>query len=192
MKPLLFTKLREVKSPNRANSGDAGIDFYIPKINFHDLMAVGQTENKMGINLKLYEAGKLILVKNEVGNDEYTKIGIKPGARILIPSGIRVLIDPKDSMLMAANKSGVATQTGLVYTAEIVDSPYTGEVHIGILNTTDEVVVIDLIVNCKIMQFIHVPVILSTPVEITTEQYEGLAKDWGTRGSAGFGSSDNK
>lgn len=33
---------------------------------------------------------------------------------------------------MAANKSGVATKDGLTFTAEIVDSPYTGEMHIGI------------------------------------------------------------
>ena len=30
---------------------------------------------------------------------------------------------------MAANKSGISTKQGLIYTAEIVDSPYTGEIH---------------------------------------------------------------
>lgn len=40
-------------------------------------------------------------------------VEISPGGRVLIPSGIKVLINPKESMLMAANKSGVATKDGL-------------------------------------------------------------------------------
>lgn len=191
MKPLLFTKLREVKSPNRANSGDAGIDFYIPQLSDHDILTVGEKdpEDLSGINRKMFGLG---LIKLKGVGTPHICLKLMPNARVLIPSGIRVLIDPKDSMLMAANKSGVATKEGLVYTAEIVDSQYIGEMHIGILNSSPEEVYIPLKENKKIMQFVHVPVILSTPVEITSEQYEELAKDWGTRGSAGFGSTDNK
>lgn len=188
MKPLLFTKLREVKSPNRANSGDAGIDFYIPNLIEDDILDVGKKDGNPGINQVMYDADKISFRLT----DRKLELILAPHARVLIPSGIRVLIDPKDSMLMAANKSGVATSQGLIYTAEIVDSPYVGEVHIGIYNTNPEQTVIPLQVNKKIMQFIHVPVILSTPVEITPKQYYELEKDWGTRGSAGFGSTDNK
>lgn len=190
MEKLLFTKVREVKSPNRANSGDAGIDFYIPYLTVEEILQVGESGNsKKGINRFMYDRGQLSFISNP-----YTPMSaiLKPGARLLIPSGVRVLIDPKESMLMAANKSGVATQTGLIYTAQVVDSPYIGEVHIGILNTSNEEVQVSLTNKTKIMQFIHVPVILSTPVEITNDQYESLAKDWGTRGSNGFGSTDNK
>ena len=42
------------------------------------------------------------------------------------------------------------------------------------------------------MQFIHVPIILSNPVEITNEEYDEKAKSWGPRGDKGFGAHDNK
>ena len=44
----------------------------------------------------------------------------------------------------------------------------------------------------EIMQFIHVPILLSNPIEIPNEEYEEKAKDWGTRGDKGFGAHDNK
>lgn len=183
MKPLLFTKVRTVKSPNRANNGDAGIDFYVPQLNREDIELIG-------INKTMLNGGYL-----EFSNEKDTsdiEVIMKPGSRLLIPSGIRALIEPMNSMLMVANKSGVSTQLGLIYTAEIVDSPYVGEIHIGILNPGPKPVSIPLKTNMKIIQLIHVPIILSTPVEVTYDQYITLAENWGTRGTKGFGSSDNK
>lgn len=135
--------------------------------------------------------GKGYIKLNGLGTDD-VHVVIKPGGRLLIPSGIKVLINPKESMLMAANKSGIATKEGLSFTAEIVDSPYTGEMHIGIQNASNEPVYIPLWEDKKIMQFVHVPIILSTPKEITNEEYEEKAKNWGTRGDKGFGAHDNK
>ena len=188
---LEFTKIREVKSPNRANEGDAGLDFYIPKLSQKEILRVGEKDlrDMVGINRKMYSKGYIKF--NGMGTDDLYVI-IKPYGRLLIPSGIKVLINPKESMLMAANKSGVATKDGLTFTAEIVDSPYTGEMHIGIQNNSPEEVWIPLQQDKKIMQFIHVPIILSNPVEITNEEYEEKAKDWGTRGDKGFGAHDNK
>lgn len=179
---LLYTKVRDVKSPNRANEGDAGLDFYVPILTDQDIRAVSQ-------NLEQMHQGNL---RFKYLDNEELCISLSPGGRVLIPSGIRVLIEPKDSMLMAANKSGVATKTGLLYTAEIVDSPYTGEMHIGIFNSSSQKQTISLTEGKKIMQFIHVPIILSTPIEIPNDLYEAKAKDWGSRGINGFGSSDNK
>lgn len=186
MEKLMFTKVREVKSPNRANSGDAGIDFYVPQLNIRAIESI--EVNRVMLEKEYLE---FIPRKGEEGISDL-KVIMKPGSRLLIPSGIRVLIDPMESMLMVANKSGVSTKLGLIYTAEIIDSPYTGEVHIGILNPGPEPVSIPLKTNMKIIQLIHVPIILSTPVEVTYEQYITLAENWGTRGSNGFGSSDNK
>lgn len=143
----------------------------------------------VGINRKMYSKGYIKF--NGMGTDDLYVI-IKPHGRLLIPSGIKVLINPKESMLMAANKSGVATKDGLTFTAEIVDSPYTGEMHIGIQNNSPEEVWIPLQQDKKIMQFIHVPILLSNPIEIPNEEYEEKAKDWGTRGDKGFGAHDNK
>lgn len=191
MVQLEFTKIREVKSPNRANDGDAGLDFYIPKLTVEDILKVGEKHERdfTGINRKMYGRGNL---KFKVIETDGLCVVVNPGGRILIPSGIKVLINPKESMLMAANKSGVATKDGLTFTAEIVDSPYTGEMHIGIQNASNEPVYIPLWEDKKIMQFVHVPIILSTPKEITNEEYEEKAKNWGTRGDKGFGAHDNK
>lgn len=181
MVQLEFTKVREVKSPSRANAGDAGLDFHIPHLTAEDILNVS-------INQNMWEYMRIQIISDQ--NKIWAEL--QPHARILIPSGIRVLINPRESMLMAANKSGVSTKEGLIYTAEIVDSPYTGEMHIGILNTNPYVVRIPLDSDKKLMQFIHVPIILSTPVEITLGEYEEKAKDWGTRGDKGFGAHDNK
>jgi dUTPase len=191
MVQLEFTKIRDVKSPNRANEGDAGLDFYIPKLTIDDILKVGEKHEKdfTGINRKMFGCGN---IKFKGIDTNGLCIALNPGGRILIPSGIKVLINPRESMLMAANKSGVATKDGLTFTAEIVDSPYTGEMHIGIQNASTEPVYIPLREDKKIMQFIHVPIILSTPVEITNEEYEEKAKNWGTRGDKGFGAHDNK
>lgn len=191
MVQLEFTKIREVKSPNRANDGDAGLDFYIPKLTTDDLLKVGEKHDKdfTGINRKMLGLGNIKF--KDIDNPGLC-VEISPGGRVLIPSGIKVLINPKESMLMAANKSGVATKDGLTFTAEIVDSPYTGELHIGIQNASTEPVYVPLREDKKIMQFVHVPIILSTPTEITNEEYEEKAKNWGTRGDKGFGAHDNK
>lgn len=178
MNRILFCKVREVKTPSRANEGDAGLDFYIPtNLSVEDL-------KKCNPNLNL----RNISFSSKAGYIE--TMTIYPQERLLIPSGIRVLITPKESMLMAANKSGISTKYGLIFSAEIVDSPYVGEVHIGIIKTGNKPVTLTR--NQKVVQFIHVPIFNTTPEEIDLGTYEDLAKDWGTRGSQGFGSKDNE
>lgn len=169
-----FTKIREVKSPTRHNDGDAGLDFYIPEdLTVGDLLKVNPYQTFFNVNLD---------------NGKITEIHIKPFSRILIPSGIRVLLEPKDSMLMVANKSGRSTKLGLVFTAQICDSPYTGEYHLGVYNTTDGVVTIKA--GESLVQMIHTPIYLTQPEEIDNHTYEVESENWGTRGSKGFGSGD--
>lgn len=171
---LRFARVRDVKTPSRSNEGDAGLDFYMP----WDLKREDISWNGM-ININPNIEGETVCL-----------IEMAPHARVLIPSGIKVLLEPKSSMLTAANKSGLATKKGLIFTAQVVDSPYTGEVHIGIFNTSDHYVQIQR--GEKLTQFIHVPIYLTTPEEISLTEYEGLAETWGTRGIKGFGSSDNQ
>lgn len=172
-----FIKVRNVKSPSRGNAGDAGLDFYVPT------------------DLYPYE----IHCKNEFDSNGYildipltklfiSHISLKPGHRILIPSGIKGLLEPSSSMLMAANKSGIATKKGLIFTAEIVDSPYVGEIHIGVYNTSQEVQVIEA--GQKLVQFIHVPIYITEPEEIQQDEFYTESQMWGTRGEGGFGSTD--
>lgn len=185
MEPTLrFTKVRNVKSPNRAHHTDAGIDFYVPYLTYDDIFNIQ-------VNKSAFNRHELIIKEN---NHE---IWMMPQSRILIPSGIKVLIQPENSMLMAANKSGIATKEGLLYTAEIVDSPYTGEVHLGVFNSGREIVKLNIIEvqaieGKKLIQFIHVPIFLTELEEIPQQLYNEISETWGTRGSGGFGSTDKK
>lgn len=177
-----FIKVREVVSPNRANPNDAGLDFYVPTdLRVEDIDDKNIHDDK-GYDFKLsFERGMREVID---------KFYLKPGHRILIPSGIKGLLEPPASMLMAANKSGIATKQGLIFTAEIVDSPYVGEIHIGVYNTSQEVQVIEA--GEKLVQFIHVPIFITEPEEIQLEEFYTESQIWGSRGANGFGSSQNK
>ena len=172
-----FIKVREVVSPNRANPNDAGLDFYVPtNLTSEDIHSKNEFDSG-GYDLDIPFSEHFV-----------RHIALQPGHRILIPSGIRGLLEPRSSMLMAANKSGISTKKGLIYTAEIVDSPYTGEIHIGIYNTSHEFQIIEA--GTKLVQFIHVPIYLTEPEEVTHEEFYNDAQYWGTRGNNGFGSTN--
>ena len=86
-----FTKIRNVKSPARANSHDAGTDFFIPEYSeefLKDLKA------KNGLNKLEY-----ILDGEDGDNSNYTlRIGIPAGEQVNIPSGIKVNILDKNTV----------------------------------------------------------------------------------------------
>lgn len=169
-----FTKVREVKSPTRHNEGDAGLDFYVPTdLTIGDLLLANPDPSAFDVSIK---DGKV-----------YT-INLKPQARIKIPSGIRGLLEPKDSMMMVANKSGKSTKLGLIFTAQICDSPYVGEYNLAVYNTSSQVVIIKA--GEPLVQMIHTPIYLTNPEEIDNDTYEKESKNWGTRGTDGFGSGD--
>ena len=172
-----FIKVREVVSPNRANPNDAGLDFYVPtNLTSEDIHSKNEFDSG-GYDLDIPFSESFV-----------RHIALKPGHRILIPSGIKRMLEPPASMLMAANKSGISTKKGLIYTAEIVDSPYTGEIHIGIYNTSHEFQIIEA--GTKLVQFIHVPIYLTEPEEVIKEEFDEDAQYWGTRGNNGFGSTN--
>jgi len=191
MNTLRFTKVRRVKSPTRSHDGDAGLDFYLPTDLTRDDLAKANIDSKyITFNYIGYSTIGTIGIYENISTGFIERIVLGPHTRILIPSGLRILLTPSNSMLMAANKSGISTKKGLIYTAEIVDSNYTGEVHIGLVNTTDYSISIDISPNSKGLQFIHVPIFLTNPVEISNKDYDIISKDWGSRGSDGFGSTD--
>jgi dUTPase len=117
------------------------------------------------------------VVDEFLGKEHYDKVMVNPD---------NYIIDAKSgNFLMAANKSGVSTKQGLVYTAEIVDSDYSGEVHLGIANFTDEATIIRT--GQKLVQFIHTPIILSKPNLISAKEFEEYHSE-SKRGEKGFGS----
>lgn len=170
MNDLKYIKIRNVHDLTRGTSEAAGVDFYVPEYD-SDFM------------------NELIL-RNPDSHVQYSVtdntlcITLPPGSRVLVPSGIKVAISP-GTMLMAANKSGVSTKQGLVYTAEIVDSDYAGEICLGVANLSDQTTVIRS--GQKLVQFVHVPIIMSNPTMMTQEEYLDYHSH-SRRGENGFGS----
>lgn len=168
MGKIKISKIRDVKSPSRGTELSAGIDFYVPEKN-DELIEALKSKNKPE---EYYVAGDEIVVK--------------PHCRILIPSGIKVKVNP-NTALIAYNKSGVASKKGLAVMACVVDEDYQGEVHISLVNTTDEYVKICF--GDKITQFIE-EVIEKSEVEIVP--VETLYETETSRGEGGFGSTGTK
>ena len=120
--------------------------------------------------------------------DEVLEMTLAPNAQINIPSGIKVNIFDKNTYLDANNKSGVATKYRLIVGAKVVDADYQGEVHLNLINTSDEYVSIRT--GQKIVQFIHKEFINTEWEEITTDEYNSL--DATDRGTGGFASTGEK
>lgn len=174
-------KVRNVKDPVRGTEQAAGIDFFVPEFeqDFIDALCKANSTNKA---FDEAECRRRI--------NEEKVIRLQPGERILIPSGICTYFEPADSALIAANKSGVATKKGLRFTAQVVDSDYTGEVHIGVAN--DSTLPVDITAGEKLVQFLHQPVYLSK-VESFNDREEFDALHAGSvRGNGGFGSTGSK
>ena len=186
-----FVRVRDVHVPTRANQGDAGMDFYVPNdLTVDDLIKcntntyVGSCSITDHIKVPSNEVYCLI---NEADNLFCILIG--PHATCVIPSGIRGILEPEASMLQANDKSGVSSKKKLKVTASIIDSPYTGEIHHVVFNTTNEPVIIDL--GEKLVQYIHIPIYLTKPEEISDSEFEKLKTEKelkSGRGSDGMGS----
>lgn len=163
-----ISRTREVKLPTRGTEFSAGIDFYIPS--FSDKFV------------------KDLFVKNEdvVVKDSSTII-LEPHYRILIPSGVKVNFEGEPRVLIAFNKSGVSVKKGLDVLACVIDQDYQGEIHLSLVNTSEEDVYI-----CqgeKIAQFIMLPVVYEDIVEVSDKD---LWQKKTNRGEGGFGSTDAK
>ena len=186
-----FVRVRDVHVPTRANQGDAGMDFYVPNdLTVDDLIKcntntyVGSCSITDHIKVPYNEVYCLI---NEADNLFCILIG--PHATCVIPSGICGILEPEASMLQANDKSGVSSKKKLKVTASIIDSPYTGEIHHVVFNTTNEPVIIDL--GDKLVQYIHIPIYLTQPEEINISEFEKLKTEKelkSGRGSDGMGS----
>ena len=118
-----------------------------------------------------------------VPNDQET-IVLKSNESVLFPTGIKMNI-PQDHVLIAFNKSGVATKRDLTVGASVVDEDYQGEIHIHLTNVGTETQVIKA--GEKIIQFLLLPIAYEGLEEVTSEDelWEGVITD---RGEGGFGS----
>ena len=186
-----FVRVRDVHVPTRANQGDAGMDFYVPNDLTVDDLIKCNTNTYIG-NWSITDPIKV--PSNEVYGlineaDDLCRISIGPHATCVIPSGICGILEPEASMLQANDKSGISSKKKLKVTASIIDSPYTGEIHHVVFNTTNEVVEINL--GEKLVQYIHIPIYLTQPDEINMSEFEKLKTEKelkSGRGSNGMGS----
>ena len=126
-----------VKHPER-EYGNGGVDFYVPSYN--EDFGKAFAEKNDALNAELYV---------NCGSKDF--IRVKPHGRVNIPSGVRSRISPNIA-LEAQNKSGIATKYGLVYGASVIDANYTGIIHLSLINTTSDIV--DIQLGAKIVQFI--------------------------------------
>lgn len=177
-----YTKIRGVKSPSRANPTDAGLDVYVP----YDLTRVDM--NKM---IEMTKCNIRVDINPQTGCTSNIVIG--PGESALIPSGLCVNV-PEGYVLKVEDKSSIAVRKGLHVTAGIIDSAYTGEILIHVVNTTNkDAAAAKMAVLCpgdKFAQLVLYPIETPTPIEVTTKVE--LFKDKETeRGDGGFGSSGN-
>jgi len=174
MGAIKFLKVREVKNPARANSTDAGIDFYVPTFT-REFVA------------DLFEKNKDTFQNLSISFDDGVMyVELFPLSRILIPSGLKCKMG-SERMLCAANKSGVASKLGLIFGSQVVDSSYQGEIHISIINVSNDTV--KIVEGMKLIQFIETPIILSD-IEIT-EESDNFFVEKTERGEGGFGSSED-
>ena len=182
---ILFTKIRNVKSPNRAHPTDAGTDFYIPEYDkeFLEALIIKNANNRIFYNPimeKEYdENGKVVR--------EYVKdleVVIPSGEQVNIPCGIKVWIIDKRTFLQATNKSGIASNFHLDVMANTIDANYQGEMHLNLVNTGNTTVIIKT--GQKLVQMIHKEYIDSDFSEISNEDYNKIGQS--DRGDGGFSS----
>lgn len=168
-----FSRVRTVKPPNRGTSLSAGIDFFVPEFDekFIEDFSTKNEKELASFNIDLDISDELI--------------SVEPGGRVLIPSGIHVnLADLKTNgiALIAHNKSGIATKKGFDRLAEVVDEDYQGEIHISMVNTSNDT--IQIFPNEKLVQFLLIPVLYNIPEEIKLDDLYTAKSD---RSDKGFG-----
>lgn len=155
-----FSKVRDVKSPERGTDKAAGIDFFIPN----------------DFNARLLQPNTDCLIPS--------------GIKMEIPEGYMLMAADKSGVVTskhACERIGLIckhnTESSLIVGAKIVDEDYHGEIHIHVINIGEESR--ELYPGMKIAQFILVPVSYASLEEVPEAE---LFRTQTARGEGGFGS----
>lgn len=163
MNTLKFTKVRDVKSPERGTPKSAGIDFFVPN-DFPETVVKPHCDILIpsGIKARVPE-GHMLVAKN--------KSGVVTSSAACLRAGRK---PKKDAYLWS-----------FMVGACVVDEDYQGEIHIHLINTGNASMVIKP--GTKIVQFVLVPVTYCGVEEVPEEQLFTEATE---RGEGGFGSTN--
>ncbi len=84
---------------------------------------------------------------------------LKPGDRVLVPTGIAISLPSKDYVALIFARSGLAIKKGICLTngVGVIDSDYRGEISVGLCNMSDKPYTI--LVNERIAQLSIMPVV---------------------------------
>ena len=162
-----MSRIRDVELPRRAYPSDAGIDFFMPKIDedfVHDF-------GLLDVNDQPYHP--------KVGDDH---LWVAPRSQALIPSGI-VCELPEGTGLFQFDKSGVSTRSLIKVLACVVDEGYQGELKFSVYNLSDRGVFLKA--GDPVVQFVHLDVRYD---EIQEIDLDIILSRTTSRGTGGFGS----
>lgn len=108
-------------------------------------------------------------------------LSVLPGGRVSVPTGIAIALPDRETVGLVFARSGLAVKHGMTLSngVGVIDSDYTGEIRVGMINQSDTVYTIEP--GERIAQLLVVPVLLPPTVEVDTLEETG-------RGAGGFGS----
>lgn len=106
---------------------------------------------------------------------------VAAGKRVRIPTGIAIGLPSPETVALVFARSGLAVKHGLTLSncVGVIDSDYTGEIQVGMINQSDTPYTVQP--GERIAQLVIMPVLQPTVVE--TDTLEKTA-----RGDGGFGS----
>ena len=166
---LKYEKAREdVIIPTRSNPSDAGLDLYFNP----NLISVTDYDREGACT------------RSVNGEMEFVSLTIKPGSARLLETGIKLEV-PHGYMLEIKNRSSVACKKKLIVGACVVDSGYSGEILVNLINVGRRPV--KIFPGDKIAQGVLIPIIPFRLFEAPIyEEPVSISK----RGEGGFGSTD--
>ncbi len=110
-------------------------------------------------------------------------IVIKPGERVLVPTGIAIALESNAFVAYIYARSGLAIKSGITLSncVGVVDSDYRGEVKVGLINLSDKEYTVSS--GERIAQIVIAPVIMPEIEEV--EELDETERNAGGFGSTG-------
>lgn len=163
----------EVTDPN-AKWDNAGVDFFTP--NYNEQFEKDFKHYNPNLEITTDESGIKI-------------IKLKPGQNAIVPAGWYTKLAPS-TMLMVANKSGVANKQHLSFAAHIIDESYQGNLLMSVFNygSADT----DIKLGEKLIQCVQVPIITGVNIVDDNTPKEAFFEKASERGDGALGSTGLK